>query len=233
MSLPNYNPSNLSSMNGVISEVLKNFALTLENCLPAVVVAYDRANNTVEVQPAINTILTDGTAQARDTIKLPVHMFGGGGLVISAPLKAGDTGWIIASDRDTSLFKQSLSVSNPNTYRAHKLSFGFFVPDKVKGASIDASDSDAMVIQTLDGKTKIALQAGKVAIQSSADVSVKASNLTIEASNVSIKGQTAITGNLTVNGTITATVDVLAGGISGKSHVHSGGTIEGKTGSPE
>ena len=233
MSLPNYNPSNASTLSGVISEVLKNFGLSLENCLPAVVVSYDRSANVAEVKPAINTILTDGTPQERDTIKLPVHILGGGGLVISVPLSAGDTGWIIAGDRDISLFKQSLSVSNPNTYRTHKFSFGFFIPDKIKGVTIKSTDSDALTIQTLDGSTRIAISDKKVKIVSSEEVEVECESLTMEATNVNIKGNTVITGDLTVTGTITGQTDVVAGTISGMSHIHSGGTIYGKTGVPE
>lgn len=227
MSLPNYNPSNSDTLSGVIAEVLKNFGLSLENCIPAVVVSYDRTNNVAVVKPAINTILTDGTPQERDTIKLPVHILGGGGLVVSVPLSSGDTGWIIAGDRDISLFKQSLGVSNPNTYRTHKFSFGFFIPDKIKGVSISSEDSSALTIQTLDGTTKISIESGKINIVSSA-------SLTINAPNVNITGNAEITGDLTVTGTITGQTDVVAGTISGLSHTHGGVTAGGSsTGVPQ
>ena len=227
MALPNYNPSNKSTMSGVIAEVLKNFGLSLENCLPAVVVSYDRTNNIVEVQPAINTILTDGTAQPRDTIQLPVHLFGGAGIVISTPLSAGDTGWIIAGDRDIALFKQSLGVSNPNTYRTHKYSFGFFVPDKIKGITVAGGDDNALTIQTLDGTTRISLMAGSVKVVSSNTVSVESTSLTITSPTVSIIG------DLVVSGTITGQTDVVAYNVSGKTHKHTNGTAsDGKTGLP-
>lgn len=235
---PNYNESNQSSWAGILEEVLKNFALTQENCLPAVVVSHDRTNNTVTVTPAINTIGTDGTASQRANITLPVHIFGGGGIVISAPLKAGDTGWIIAGDRDITLFKQSLKVSNPNTYRTHKLAFGFFIPDKVKGFTVSGGDESAFLIQTLDGSTKIALSDGKVQIKTGGNIEAECSNLTITASSCKITAETEITGNvnitgdLTATGTITGTTDVIAATFSGKSHIHTGGTIQGKTGSP-
>jgi len=54
--------------------------------------------------------------------------------------------------------------------------------------------------------------------------------------NVSIDGDTAITGNATVDKKVTATedvvVDVPGAPKSLKSHVHTGGTISGKTGAP-
>lgn len=232
MSRPNYNPANKNSLSGVIEEVLKNFGLQLENCMPAIVKSYDRANNIVSVQPAINIITTENESFSRDIIKLPVFSFGGGGIVIQSPLVEGNTGWIIAGDRDISLFKQSLSVSNPNTFRTHKLSFGFFIPDKVKGISV--SDSDCMVIQTLDGSTAITLKDGEIKIKTSGNLTAEANNATITASgNVSITSPTTnITGNLVVSGTITGS-DCLAGTISLLTHIHSGGTISGKTGAPE
>lgn len=235
---PNYNASNQFSMAGILEEVLKNYSLTLENCLPAVVVSHDRSANTVVVTPAIKTVSTDGTASQRANITLPVHIFGGGGIVISTPLKAGDTGWIIACDRDITLFKQSLKVSNPNTYRTHKLAFGFFIPDKVKGFTVSGSDTNAFLIQTLDGSTKIALSDGLVEIKTGGDIKAECSNLTITASSCKITAETEITGNvnitgdLTATGTITGTTDVIAATFSGKSHIHTGGTIQGKTGSP-
>lgn len=204
---PNYNLSNQFSWAGVLEEVLKNYSLGLENCLPAVVVSYDRAANTVVVTPAIKTVSTDGQSTPRANITLPVHVFGGGGIVISAPLKAGDTGWIIAGDRDITLFKQSLKVSNPNTYRTHKLAFGFFIPDKIKGFTVSGEDSGAFLIQTLDGSTKISLSDGLINITTGG-------NLTITAPSCKI------TGNVEVEGDITATGEITGSEIPLSTHTH-------------
>lgn len=226
---PNYNASNQSSMSGILEEVLKNYSLNLENCMPAVVVSHDRTNNTVIVTPAINMITTDGEPMQRANITLPVHIFGGGGIIISTPLKEGDAGWIVACDRDITLFKQSLKVSNPNTYRTHKLSFGFFIPDKVKGFTVQSGDSNAFLIQTLDGSTRIALSDGLVKIKTGGDVVAECTNLTITASNCKITamtdiiGDTTITGNLSVSGAIVGTgvKDILnPAGVTLATHTH-------------
>lgn len=212
--LPNYNESNKSSFSGILEEVLKNYSLNLENVLPAVVVSHDRATNTVVVTPAINMIGTDGEPIQRANLTLPVHVFGGGGIVISAPLQSGDTGWIIASDRDITLFKQSLKVSNPNTYRTHKFAFGFFVPDKIKGFTVQSGDDSAFLIQTLDGSTRIALSDGLVKINTGGNIQAECSSLTITASSCKITGETEITGNLTVSGEVTGN------GIALSTHTH-------------
>ena len=244
--LPNYNESNQGSFSGILEEVLKNFSLTLENAIPGVVVSHDRTANTAVITPAINSIGTDGEPLQRANITLPVHVFGGGGIVISTPLKAGDTGWIIACDRDITLFKQSLKVSNPNTYRTHKFAFGFFLPDKVKGFTVQSGDENSFLIQTLDGSTRIALSDGLVKIKTGGDIDAECTNLTIKStkckitSEVEIEGDTKITGDVSVTGdidatgTITGTTDVIAGAISGKTHVH-GGVSSGPstTGQPQ
>lgn len=41
-----------------------------------------------------------------------------------------------------------------------------------------------------------------------------------------------VTGDITATGTVTGTTDVIAATFSGKSHIHTGGTISGKTGAP-
>lgn len=224
----NYNPANTSSLSGAISEVLKNFGLSQENCIPAVVVSYDRQANTAVVQPAINCIATSGESLPRDTMRLPVHIGGGGGIVMAFPLKKDDTGWIIASDRDISLFKQSLKVSNPNTYQTHKYSFGFFVPDKIKGYTLNQADNNNFVLQTLDGSTRISLGDGVVNIISKNGINSTAQNLTITIPTITITGDINITGDVNVTGKISATdeissdTDVKSAGISGKLHVHTG-----------
>ena len=225
---PNYNPANQGSLSGVLSEVLKNYGLQLECSMPAVVKSFDRAKNTAFVIPAINIEKTDGTFLQREAIELPVHTIGGSGIVLSTNLVQGDTGWIIAGDRDIALFKQSLAVSNPNTRRQHRYSFGFFLPDKVSGFTVSDSDKSKFVIQTLDGSTKITITNGEVQIVTDGtisaeckDISVTASgNLTAEAQSATITASTVtINGNVVVNGTVTATAAVI-GGVEYNSHVH-------------
>lgn len=229
MSLPNFNPANQGSFSGVITEVLKNYGLQLENSMPAVVQSYDRQKNTVLVTPAINVETTGGEFIQREAIELPVHVLGGGGIILSMPLVAGDTGWIIAGDRDIALFKQSLAVSNPNTRRQHKYSFGFFIPDKVNGISVSQADEDKFVIQTLDGKTKITLKKEEVIVKTDGEVEVEAESsikaktdgtLTAEAQSATITASTVtINGDVVVNGSITSTAATI-GGVEYNGHVH-------------
>ena len=63
---------------------------------------------------------------------------------------------------------------------------------------------------------------GLIKVVSKSDVNVESPNFTITGQNVSITGTTTIIGDLTVSGKITGQTDVIAGGMSGKSHVHGG-----------
>lgn len=222
-----FNPANASSLSGIMQEVLKSFGCSLENAIPAIVKSYNRTKNVAVVQPAINDVATSGETVEYDTVCLPVFNYGGGGVLVNFPLEAGNTGWIVACDKDISLYKQSLKVSNPNTFQRHRFAFGWFLPDIVKGAVISGDDNGALVIQTLDGATKITLKAGLVNVVSSA-------NLTVTAPNVTITGDVSITGTLSVSGQISSSTDVLSAGISGKTHTHSGvSTGSGNTGAPQ
>lgn len=232
MSLPNYNPANADSLAGVLKEVLKNYGLSFECSMPAVVKSYDRTRNVALVQPAIRIKKTTGETVDREAIELPVHCPSGGDIVLSFPLKQGDTGWIIAGDRDIALFKQSLTISNPNTNRQHRLAFGFFLPDKVNGINISQDNANDFVIQTLDGATKIVLGTSKVDVVTNGTLTGTCNSATITASQVDIVGNVSITGTLAVSGAATA-AEFTAGGIPYSSHVHTSSGSGYDTGTPK
>ena len=186
--------------------LLRQFSLDIETAMPAVVLSYDRANNIVTCRPAINRITVENESVERAEVDVPCLNLAGGGIGINFPLKVGNTGWIIAADRDTENFKQTLAVSDPNTFELHRYEHGFFIPDQISGFNIALEDSDALVIQTLDGTTKVAISDGQVSITSKKNVKVNAIAATVLCPTI------IITGAITVNGAITATGDIVAGG---------------------
>lgn len=210
-SLPSYNPSDTSSLEGGLN-IYKNYMLKLiEHSIPCVVQSYDIATNTVTVLPAIKVPLTTGEFMPRSAIKLTAWKLHGGGFQIHYPIKSGDTGWIIASDYDTSLFKQEKAVSDPNTYQKHKYQFGYYLPDKMNGFNISNDDKDRLVLQNDAGSEKISIGEN--------DTKIVSSNLSITASTVNI------TGNVTIDGDIHAT--------NYDAHIHGGVTTgSGQTSAP-
>lgn len=226
----------------VWNNLIRNVLLSLEIVLPAVVVEYDRAKNLVTVQPAVNRVLTDGTEAKRALAKIPCVNLCGNGIGINFPLKKGDTGWLIAADRDTENFQQLLETSRPKTFNLHSFQFGFFIPDKIHGFKIHDDDADSLVIETLDCKTRISIKQGQITIVSSDNVKVETETADVTASDkVTLHCKTAdvtVTDSATVNcprtewtGDIIVDGDVKAGGVSLVNHLHPQ-TSSANTGKP-
>ena len=99
--------NNPNSLEYALQVLKKNIFLTLNVCLPAVVLAYNSDKNTVDVQPAIQQVMKDNTfLDLPKVFEVPIISLGGNGLSIRIPLKEGDTGIIICADSDISLFVQ-------------------------------------------------------------------------------------------------------------------------------
>lgn len=156
---PSRDRANDGTLQGAFSTAIGKAIQGMDGMLPAVVISYDRAENIATVRPLIQTLDTDGVAHQRAQIaSVPVLAIGGGDFALSFPVAAGDLGWIEASDRDISLFMQSLADSPPNTVRKHSFSDGRFIPDKVRSYTIDGSDTGAVVLQSLSGGAKVSIR---------------------------------------------------------------------------
>ncbi|MDR0736812.1 MAG: hypothetical protein LBF51_08320 [Zoogloeaceae bacterium] len=201
---PSQDPADAGSLAGVLSAVFKKQMQGVDGMLPAAVVRYDRQNNTATVRPLIQVMGTDGKSLGRSLLlAVPVLALGGGGFVVNFPLKPGDLGWIEASDRDISLFVQALAEAKPNTCRLHSFSDGRFIPDVFRRYVIDSSDADDMVIQTIEGNTRIVVRANAVDIKTSGDVAIDAggkiglaaaASITLAAPVVTIAGDVSVEG---------------------------------------
>ncbi|MFY4822011.1 Gp138 family membrane-puncturing spike protein [Aliarcobacter butzleri] len=155
----------------------------LDDMLPCKVVAHNRDTNRVDIQPLIMLKATDGTKINRQIIKnIQVFRFGGGGFFISVPIKIGDYGWIKANDRDISLMLQSGgSADIPNTKRLHSFNDGLFFPDTLKDWVINGKNANALVISSMDGSTCIAVDNGRVEIDTQ-DLIINATNIQFNSS---------------------------------------------------
>jgi len=181
-----------------MTDVLQNFLRGVDDMIPAKVVSYDDTTNRATIKPLVMLGTTDGQKISRAQLSnIPVFRFGGGGFFIRFPVKAGDFGWLKATDRDMSLIMQRGGLEDwPNTLRQHSFSDGMFFPDTLKSWVIDGANADALVIQSLDGSVCVSLHSGKVKI---------------EAADIEVVGNMSVTGTMTNNG-----VNI------GSTHVHSG-----------
>lgn len=188
------NPAVKDSLAGTLQFCLNKFLENIDGMLPARVVAYDRVNspNRIKVQPLIFILNTDGSTESRpQPAEIPVFSFGGGNFFISFNLRPGDFGWIKSNDRDISLFLQSYTESKPNTLRKMSFSDAVFIPDVMRGYTINPEDLNSMVISSIDGTVKITL---------ATDVIQITAPLVIVNGNVQVNGNIAATGTITPGG---------------------------------
>ena len=224
---PNYAPpsgniSEQESLAGVIKFMIRKHQQQTDDMLPAVIVSYDRTTNRAKVQPLIAYVTTANQQVKRAPVgSVPVLTLGGGGFVMSFPLKPGDLGWIKANDRDLSTFWQNLGPAAPPSQRQKTFEDAMFIPDvMMKGVTIADEDADAVVLQSLDGSVRIALM--------SDTIKMTAPNIILDTPLTTITGEIQAGTNpsysrtATFNGTITTTGDVVAGSISLDTHVHTG-----------
>jgi hypothetical protein len=157
--------ANNDNLTGSLNAFLENYMRNeFDDFLPAQVVSHDRIKNRVVLQILVQMVDTNNSKKSRARlVEVPVFRFGGGGFFISVPINPGDFGWVKASDRDISLIIASGGkINEPNTKRLHKFSDALFYPDMLKGWLIDGKNADALVIQSLDGSTCIALDSGRI-----------------------------------------------------------------------
>lgn len=157
---PSKNTANNGSLAGLFQLVLrKHLQNSVDDMLPARVLAYDRATNRAQVEPLISMVTTlNEIVQRAQIASVPVLQLGGGDFVISFPLKTGDLGWIKANDRDISLFKKTFTSNPPNTQRFHSFEDALLIPDTMlNGFTIADEDTDHALFQNKDASVRIAL----------------------------------------------------------------------------
>lgn len=160
---PSIDPADNGTLAGTMRFALKKFMQNTDGMLPAKVINYNRTTNRATVQILIQVLGTDGTVASRPRIaSVPVLVLGSGGFMVNFPITSGDYGWICANDRDISMFLQTYAESQPNTERVKSFSDGVFIPDVMRGYTIDEEDASRMVISTTDGKTRVAIGTGVI-----------------------------------------------------------------------
>lgn len=214
-----WNPFDQNNIYGLINNAISRAMKRLQTCIPAIVKdVIDR--KTVIALPAVQQSDSDWNAIDWAETKLPVYSPLGGGIVMSFPLTAGDTGWIIAGDLDPSLFFQDVSSPAKQAfYDRHKYQYGFFIPANMGDFTISQDDENRWVLTSLDGKTRISIGEG-IDIETDKALKIKGNSVSIESSgnNITIDGtdwkththtasqadmQTVITGEVTITGNLT------------------------------
>lgn len=208
-------------------------------------------SKTVGATPMSQMIDGNGNAYASPSYpSLPHYRIQQGTAAIIMNPRPGDIGVFVCSKRDISNVSQGKQPGPPGSTRSFSPSDAVMVGSihtQVPTYYIDFSDQDKILIHapagvTIESDAFLHVKAPEVSVEAT-KVTVKASNVTVKASNVTIDApETTLTGHLTVEGGMTvsggggssmsgdftlegsmhATEDVTASGISLNSHVHGG-----------
>ncbi len=201
---PSINPAINGSLAGTLQFFYQKMQQRIDHMLPAQVIAYDRISNRVQVQILITMITTDGSQVPRAQLSsIPVLQIGGGGFSISCPLSTGDLGWIMANDRDISLFLQSYAQSPPNSFRMNSFADAIFIPDAMKSYNINNENQDYLIIQKNDGSASI--QIGKNTETGADEINISAQRVYIDVGETGFLG---VNGSIAATGTITPSIPV-------------------------
>lgn len=225
---PDIDPANNGTLAGAIRFAFKKLFSDVNGMLPAQIMKYDRTKNRAQVQILVSMVGTDGSLISRPQVaSIPVLVLGGGDLMLSFPLKAGDLGWIVANDRDISLFLQTYTQTPPNTARMANFADAMFIPDRMRDYVISGDDVNNLVLGTADGNVKIALGAGGVTIEAMNGVNNSKIAMTPSGINLTATGGGTSGINITGAGIVFTGVvsgftlggDINALGIPGGMHV--------------
>lgn len=174
------------------------------------VVKVDYANQTVDVQPVIKAVVRDSSSNKiiRTVIgedikvkdvqmpviqKVPLSYARAGTAMITMPIQVGDTGMLIISQRDISIWKQQGGIAEQSKgAQMFDINDGVFLPFVANQTNKDTNYSE----------NKLQIKFGNDIIEMGGDGKVK------------------MNCSLDVTGTVTATTDCVGGGVSLKGHTH-------------
>lgn len=220
---PSSSPPDDGTLTGVIKTALTKHSQNTDGMMPVEVVAYDRAKNRATVKHLIQMVGSDGQKVDRAQISsVRVQQPGNAAFSISLPIKPGDKGWILAADRDMSLFQQALQPGAPNTQRTHSFQDGLFMPDAMSFGDVHPDDADRVAMQSNDGNVRVSFDDSTLNfnVGGAASAVLTASGLTIAIGGVVMA--------ITAAGVAITGGQVTHNGLNiGSTHVHAGVVIGG------
>ena len=183
----------------------------IHTSMPGVIVSYDPAKMTAVVQPALQVFHTqiDGTRvpTTLTTISdVPVHFPGGGGHMLTFPVKAGDECWLVFSERSIDNWFQHGGVQQPSDWRMHDINdpvchVGVRSQPNVPAGGLNPN---AVELRSDDGATVVRVDGVNHAL------TLIGQTVTVNAPVVTIAGPGGgkatvnVTGDIVASGTITA-----------------------------
>lgn len=169
------------------------------------VTKFDKSKMTVNVQP-LSKHLQNGNYESQPPILgIPVAVTRMGGFILRPWIKEGDVGLVVYLDHDLDSTVSGGKEAEPQTTRNHSTSDAVFIGGIVSGGyTVAGLPDESLCLAVEDGSIYVAVKKDGIEIK----------------------------GDVSVNGSITATGDVISeNGISGSHHTHTG-CQGGSTGQP-
>ena len=199
--LPQYDRGKCKTELGFFQTLFRLKEVDKQGAIPAIVRSYDRKTGIATVQPIVTYVVDTKEGEKlipRGTYDVSVIRFAHGGFVIDAPLFAGDTGWLIAADRNAKDAKEANSkilnadqddenpsnegFKRPTDDSLRSFSWGFFIPDT--WGDTELTKNDGLVIKDVDEKNVIALNDGAIEIKRGDNIiSISDDGITIKNEN--------------------------------------------------
>lgn len=202
-----------------LREMFEGFLTGLNFCLPCVVEKVNAEKQTVDIRPQLKSYFVSKKQNISRPIitDVPFQVFRAGDTYISLPIKVGDTGIAVFSQRDISNWKKIGGEVPLQSYRMCDYNDAFFLP---------YVGSENKAIENYNENFIEIVKNGK-------KITVKDGVLDAPEYIINCKQLNALE-SITAGTTITALVDVLATTISLLSHIH-GGVASGNrtTGTPQ
>ena len=196
--LPQYDRGKCKTELGFIQTLFRLKEVDKQSVIPAIVRSYDRKTGIATVQPIVTYVVDTKEGEKlipRGTYDVSVIRFAHGGFVIDAPLFVGDTGWLIAADRNAKDAKEANSkilnadqddenpsnegFKRPTDDSLRSFSWGFFIPDT--WGDTELTNNDGLVIKDVDEKNVIALNDGAIEIKRGDNIiSISDNGITME-----------------------------------------------------
>ena len=193
--------------------------------MPAIVVSVAEYGDKqfVDVKPAIARLRETGEVISNDEITIydvPVVWPSSGGALFSCPVVVGDTVWLAFSQRNIEdwLYSDGSAEVIPGDSRHFSMTDAVAFPGlytalsnlKPSTENVELKWGDKLISLKPSGEISVSNASGSYTLKNDGNIELRPA------------ATVTVIGNVEVQGTVTATVDVIGGGKSLKNHTHTG-----------
>lgn len=187
-----------------------------------IITAFNPERLTVNVRLLDKMIFRDMVQDFAELVDMPLLVYATNDTSFTLGDPTGSECIVHFNDTDIDLWFQTGEAYEPNTARTHNLNDGFVELRPYSLPYVLDYDTTGTVITR--GNTKIRLVFDKNSNQGTVEITNGQALMVMSGNTVTITGNVEVQGTIHATGTITSDSDVIASGISGKTHTHGGVT---------